>query len=85
MKVQVLFFANFRELLGCHKLEIELESGSKVHQLCELLAQKQGSWFSLFSQPDQNLKLAVNQEMAEFNRELIDGDEVAFFPPVTGG
>jgi molybdopterin synthase sulfur carrier subunit len=47
------------------------------------LAARGGEWASLASV--KNLKSAVNQDMARHDTPVKHGDEVAFFPPVTGG
>ncbi|WP_196138212.1 molybdopterin converting factor subunit 1 [Aliikangiella sp. G2MR2-5] len=85
MKVEVLFFASFKEQLDCSRLSIDLASGDHVSELCELLSQRGPEWLELFGNPANMVKVSVNQEMAEFNKKLNEGDEVAFFPPVTGG
>ncbi len=85
MKVKVLFFAQFREQLGCSELAVELPQSACVADLCGLLADKGENWHRLFSQPDLSLQVAINQTMGAFSSQLNDGAEVAFFPPVTGG
>jgi len=85
MKLKLVFFANFRELLDCAGENIEIEAGATVSDVCHQLAQKDGSWQAIFLNPSQSVKVAVNQQMSELNQTLLDGDEVAFFPPVTGG
>lgn len=85
MKVDVLFFANFKEQLGCSQLEIELEEGSSISLLCEHLSTRGKQWNNLFADANKTVKTSINQEMASLSSVLSDGDEVAFFPPVTGG
>ena len=85
MKIKVLFFANFRELLDCSNLSVELADDSSVADLCKKLAAKGEHWLSVFESPANTVKIALNQEMAELDSRIDDGDEVAFFPPVTGG
>ena len=85
MKVKVLFFAGLREQLGTAAEEVELPSGvSTVAGLRSHLMQRGGAWQSVFA--DKRLvRVAVNQDMASPLSSLKPGDEVAFFPPVTGG
>ena len=85
MKVKVLFFAALREQLGTQAEEIELPAGvSTVAGLRSHLMQRGGAWQSVFA--DKRLvRVAVNQDMASPVSSLKPGDEVAFFPPVTGG
>ena len=89
IKIKVLFFANFRELLDCSSMSIELKAGTDIQDLCDVIKGKGENWSSLFSntQSDLNnkIKIAVNQEMTTLKYSLKNGDEVAFFPPVTGG
>jgi len=80
--INVLFFARIREQLGVAQLTIE--RADSVAQLLEhLVAQNGDVWAEVLCAP--NVIVAVNQEVAEPTSELHSGDEVAFFPPVTGG
>ena len=85
IKVKVLFFANFKEILNTDQIDVEIPKGSHIADLCNLLGQYGSDWLEVFGNPSSSLKVAVNQEMVEFSVELKEGDEVAFFPPVTGG
>ena len=51
--------------------------------LVSVLSDRGGAWQAVFDA--EKLLIAVNQEMASWEDEINDGDEVAFFPPVTGG
>ena len=85
MKVKILFFAGLREQLGSPGEEIELPSGvSTVAGLRSHLKARGGAYEKAFA--DRNLvRSAVNQEMVSLASPIKAGDEVAFFPPVTGG
>ena len=85
MKVKVLFFAALREQLGTSGEEIELPAGvTSVAGLRAHLKARGGAFDKAFS--DQALvRMAVNQEMVSAARPIKSGDEIAFFPPVTGG
>ena len=82
MSVRVLYFAGLREAFGCAGESIELPTDvSTVAALRDLLVgQGRDKLASV-----KNLRCAVNQEMAGPDVAIKDGDEVAFFPPVTGG
>ena len=82
MSVQVLFFAGLREALGSGE-SLVLEQGETVGGLRQRLAARGGVWFALDA--GRNVRAAVNQEMVRADHVLADGDELAFFPPVTGG
>ena len=85
MKVKVLFFAGLREQLGVPAVEVDLPAGvTTVAGLKSLLAAKGGAWHEALS-GKKLLRAAVNQDMVDAGAAIKAGDEVAFFPPVTGG
>ena len=85
MKVKVLFFAGLREQLGTSGEEIELPGGvNTVGGLRSHLLQRGDSWQAALSEK-KLVRMAVNQDMVEAGAKIKAGDEVAFFPPVTGG
>jgi sulfur-carrier protein len=85
MKVKVLFFAALREQLGSPGEELELpESSATVAGLRNHLMARGGAWGAALGD-GRRLRAAVNQDMAAPEAQLRAGDEVAFFPPVTGG
>ena len=85
MKVNVLFFASLSERLGATGEEIELPSGVRtVGALRDHLRARGGAWSEVFA-PTRNVRAAVNQDMVQPSAAVKAGDEVAFFPPVTGG
>ena len=85
MRVKLLFFAGLREQLGTSGEEIELPAGvSTVAALRSHLKARGGPYEKAFS--EKNLvRMAVNQDMVQPSARIKGGDEVAFFPPVTGG
>ena len=80
MKVTVKFFARYREALGVDSLNVEGDFAS-VDDVRVLLAQRDGA--EVLS--EQNLMCARNEDLCQLDEPLADGDEVAFFPTVTGG
>lgn len=83
--VTVLYFARLRQSLGLAIERIELPPGAaSVRGLREMLRARGGAWTEELA-PDRAVCIAVNEEMAEPEAALRHGDEVAFFPPVTGG
>lgn len=81
--VRILFFAHLREALGAGESLPYSEQIATVGALRDLLAKRGEVWQTL--ETTRNLRAAVNQSMAGFDAAVKDGDEVAFFPPVTGG
>ncbi|ANS84837.1 Molybdopterin synthase sulfur carrier subunit [Vibrio scophthalmi] len=80
--IKVLFFAQTRELVGIDELQLD-ESFTSVEALRSHLAAQEGKW-DLALDPGR-LLAAVNQSIVPLTHAITDGDEVAFFPPVTGG
>ncbi len=80
--VRVKFFARLREELGVSSLNIQAEEVPDLDALLDWLVKAHPQW-----QPALQGKLmtAVNQNMTTSNTTLHAGDEVALFPPVTGG
>lgn len=82
--ITVLFFAGLREALGTSSETLVLPAGvGSIASLCQHLAARGAPWDALTT--TRNLRAAVNQEMAKPEAAIKDGDEIAFFPPVTGG
>jgi molybdopterin synthase sulfur carrier subunit len=85
VKVKVLFFAALREQLGTSGEELELPAGvGTVVALRNHLSQRGGSYEKAFG-GKALIRIAVNQDMVQATARIEAGDEVAFFPPVTGG
>ena len=83
--ISVLFFARIREQLGVASMEVEYdESVTTLAALQQQLIGQGGERWQAVLAADNVLR-AVNQEAAELAQPLNNGDEVAFFPPVTGG
>jgi len=88
MTIKILYFAGLREALGLASEDIPLpENIATVGALHAHLVARGGVWTSLAQA--KNLRIALNQNMVvsenAADAALKEGDEVAFFPPVTGG
>ncbi len=82
--LKVLFFASFREQLDCDQLLLnEGDYPTTVYRLKQQLANKNECWRAVMM--SEHTLVAVNQTMTRKDATLHPGDEVAFFPPVTGG
>lgn len=79
--IKVLFFARLRERLACKGLD--LADCSDLDAVKQQLLSDHPEWAEELDRP--NILVAVNQDLVTGNMSLNAGDEVAFFPPVTGG
>jgi len=79
----VRFFARLREELGTDQMELPAGSAQTAGDLLAQLSGRGGPWAQLTG--GQPVMIAVNQAMAKPSTPVGPGDEVAFFPPVTGG
>jgi molybdopterin synthase sulfur carrier subunit len=83
--VTLLYFAGLREALGLSRENLALAGPTPtVTSVLEQLRAREGRWSEAFA-PGKAWRVAVNQHMADLATPLKPGDEVAFFPPVTGG
>jgi len=82
--IKVLYFARLRETLGLSGEELGLPQDATVAGLMALLTTRGNVWSQAFDS-GQPLRAAVNQNLVKNSAVIKDGDEVAFFPPVTGG
>lgn len=81
MRLKLLFFAGHREALGAASRQFEMPEGSTVADLFEALCGK----YPALRELEGRTIVAVNRDQAGWDRRLGDGDEVAFYPPVSGG
>jgi len=83
--VQLLYFARLREAFGIERERVVLPDGvATAGELRGWLASRGGAW-AVELDARRQVRIAVNQDLAGAGQSLADGDEVALFPPVTGG
>ena len=83
--MKIVYFAWLREKAGCAEEEVSPpESVADVRSLVEWLRGRSGGHAEAFADLGP-VRVAVNQEYVTLDHPLGPGDEVAFFPPVTGG
>ncbi len=83
--IEVLYFARLREVFGRERERVELPGNVRdVGDLTTWLRSRGDAWARELA-PGKPVRIAVNQDMAAADTPVVNGDEVAFFPPVTGG
>lgn len=81
MKIRILLFARLRDLLGTDSVELDSSDIESVGDAYQILRSKYPEVEAFSS----SLLVAVNQEFADWNTPISEGDELALFPPVSGG
>lgn len=85
MKINLKFFASLREVLQTSQETVELPADViTIMQLRDCLIARGEPWAGALAQ-GKSVRAALNHQMVEDDASLIEGAEVAFFPPVTGG
>ena len=81
----ILYFARLREALGVSTEQVDLPQHARdIASLTQWLRTRGGAWDAELA-PGKVFRVAVNQVISDAQTPLADGDEIAFFPPVTGG
>lgn len=81
--IKVLFFARLREQLSTDSLQIPLSENMTTEHIRQQLANTDDLWAKVMAA--DSILVAVNQQITDWSHNINEGDEVAFFPPVTGG
>jgi len=79
--LKLRFFASLKDLTGESEMEVKLEGETSVREVLRRLETR----FPRIKQYEPVLLVAVNQEYADLDSLVSPGDEVSFFPPVSGG
>lgn len=82
--ITLLYFARFREKLGQERETLALPAPATVQALLQALVARGGAWQEQLG-GERPVLVAINQQMATRESALAVGDEIALFPPVTGG
>ncbi len=81
MRIKVKLFAAFRDIVGTKEEDITLPEGTSVQQLLDNYIAR----YPQMAKFREHIILSVNKDYGAPSRELKDGDEVSFLPPVSGG
>ena len=82
--MKILFFASLRERLQCDQETLnDVTDITTAQDIVNLLVQRGNPWDTALQ--SGKILISINQEMASLSSEVKAGDEIAFFPPVTGG
>ncbi|MBF91953.1 MAG: molybdopterin synthase sulfur carrier subunit [Rickettsiales bacterium] len=82
--MKVFYFAELKQIIGKGHDNINLSKKMRVLDVIKLLKEKDKNYTKAFSNL-KNIKCAVNCEYSNFTKVVVNNDEIAFFPPVTGG
>jgi len=77
MSITVKFFASLRETIGKASVNLDTDNIATAADVWQIATDNH--------EPIDNMLIAINMEYANLDESVKDGDEVAFFPPVTGG
>ncbi|MGB3724529.1 MAG: molybdopterin converting factor subunit 1 [Glaciecola sp.] len=79
---KILFFAGLREELGTASIDLQLEASMSAEALRQVLSEKGDNWQAILK---SDVLVAINHTLSDLQDIVQPEDEVAFFPPVTGG
>ena len=82
--MKILYFANLKEVIGKSEDFLTIHKKLTVFDVVEKLKKKGDNYQKAFSNL-KNIKCAVNYKYTDYKKKVVNKDEVAFFPPVTGG
>jgi molybdopterin synthase sulfur carrier subunit len=77
VSIRVKFFASLRERMGRSEAQVQVPAGSSVRAVWQQASEDEAV--------PERLLVAINMKYVDWQQTVAEGDEVAFFPPVTGG
>ena len=81
--ITVKFFASLKAIAEKEEEQIEVQNSISMDQLSDIISKTSPKMADIIR--DNKIMISVNQEMADANTVIHDGDEVAFLPPFSGG
>jgi molybdopterin converting factor subunit 1 len=85
MAMRILYFAWLRERIGFAEEQVEPPAGTGSVADLVVWLRSRSAGYALALADTARVRCAVNQEFATPEAPIADGDEIAFFPPITGG
>ena len=81
--ITVKFFASLKAIAGKEEEQVEVQNSISMDQLSDIISKTSPKMADIIR--DNKIMISVNQEMADADTVIHDGDEVAFLPPFSGG
>ena len=81
--MKIIYFANMKQIIGINEESFELKEKIKVRELIDILKRRNKNYSLAFN--NSRIQCAVNCQYVDKNFVIKNTDEIAFFPPVTGG
>ena len=81
--MKIIYFANMKQIIGINEESFELKKEIKVRELIDILKKRNENYSLAFNK--SNIQCDVNCKYVDRNFVIKNTDEIAFFPPVTGG
>lgn len=82
--MKILYFANIREIIGIVEEHIDIDEIYTVKEIIKILKKKDDKYKEAFANI-KNIKCSINFNYVKLDAKVKNTDELAFFPPVTGG
>jgi molybdopterin converting factor subunit 1 len=81
--IDIIYFASLKTIAGKDRESVDLGPESTIRQLAELISKTSPQMGEMIR--EKKVMISVNQDMADAETIIHDGDEVAFLPPFSGG
>lgn len=81
--IKLLFFASIKERLGINEISIDFMENESLQAVTQRLIKRYGNEWEILLEPET--VFSCNQRVSDRDLIVVDGDEIAYFPPVTGG